>query len=78
MCWRGWAQQNNIAFTTYSGLVRAGPVRDLIRREIAMASGRLSAAVEIRSFRMIEEKLAPDDPESTPMMKLRRAIVGER
>jgi long-chain acyl-CoA synthetase len=74
----GWAQQNNIAFTTYSGLVRAEPVRDLIRREIAVASGRLSAAVEIRSFRMIEEKLAPDDPELTPMMKLRRAIVGEK
>ncbi|HVY13829.1 MAG TPA: long-chain fatty acid--CoA ligase [Rhodopila sp.] len=74
----GWAQQNNIAFTTYSALVRAEPVRDLIRREIAVASSRLSASVEIRSFRMIEEKLAPDDPELTPMMKLRRAIVGEK
>lgn len=74
----GWAQQNNVAFTTYSALVRAEPVRDLIRREIAQASTRLSASVEIRSFRMIEEKLAPEDPELTPMMKLRRAIVGEK
>jgi long-chain acyl-CoA synthetase len=74
----GWAQQNNIAFTTYSALVRAEPVRELIRREIEIASSRLSSAVEIRSFRMIEEKLAPDDPELTPMMKLRKAIVGEK
>jgi long-chain acyl-CoA synthetase len=58
--------------------VRAEPVRELIRREIEIASSRLSSAVEIRSFRMIEEKLAPDDPELTPMMKLRKAIVGEK
>jgi long-chain acyl-CoA synthetase len=74
----GWAQQNNVTFTTYSALVRAEPVRELIRREIEIASSRLSASVEIRSFRMIEEKLAPDDPELTPMMKLRRAFVGEK
>jgi len=74
----GWAQQNNVAFTTYSALVRAEPVRELIRREIEIASSRLSASVEIRSFRMIEEKLAPDDPELTPMMKLRRTFVGEK
>jgi long-chain acyl-CoA synthetase len=73
-----WAHQNNVTFTNFSTLVRAEPVRELIRREIATASDRLSRSVEIRSFRMIEEKLAPDDPELTPMMKLRRAIVGEK
>lgn len=74
----GWAQQNGVAFSTYSSLVRAAPVRDLIHREITRASARLSASVEIRSFRMIEQKLAPDDPDLTPMMKLKRAIVGEK
>ena len=74
----GWAQQNDVAFTTYSSLVRAAPVRDLIHREITQASARLSASVEIRSFRMIEQKLAPEDPELTPMMKLKRATIGEK
>jgi len=32
----------------------------------------------IRSFRLIEHRLEPEDPELTPMMKLRRRFVSEK
>ena len=33
---------------------------------------------QIRSFRLIEQKLEPEDPELTPTMKLRRAFVHQK
>ena len=35
-------------------------------------------AEPIKSFRVIDRKLEPEDPELTPMMKLRRRFVSEK
>lgn len=68
-----WAHANRVAFTSFASLARAEQVRALIGEEIE----RVSVA-DIRSFRLIEQRLEPDDPELTPMMKLRRGFVGEK
>ncbi|MEO8716282.1 MAG: long-chain fatty acid--CoA ligase, partial [Acetobacteraceae bacterium] len=73
-----WAQAHKVAFTGFSTLVRADGVRGLIEAEIARACARLPRKVDIRSFRLIEQKLEPEDPELTPVMKLRRGFVGEK
>jgi len=71
-----WAQNKRIAFTDFTGLVRSDAVRDLIGAEVARVNGMF--AEPIRSFRLIEQKLEPEDPELTPMMKLRRRFVSEK
>ncbi|MGA9868906.1 MAG: long-chain fatty acid--CoA ligase [Acetobacteraceae bacterium] len=73
-----WAQANSVAFTSFATLVRAEPVRALIGIEIERAAVRHGRPNAIRSFRLIERKLEPEDPELTPVMKLRRGFVGEK
>ena len=71
-----WAQNKRIAFAGFTGLVRSDAVRDLIGAEIARVNGMF--AEPIRAFRLIEQRLEPEDPELTPMMKLRRRFVSEK
>ena len=71
-----WAQNKRIAFSDFTGLVRSDAVRDLIGAEIARVNGMF--VEPIRSFRLIEHRLEPEDPELTPMMKLRRRFVSEK
>ena len=73
-----WAQANRVPFTGFATLVRADGVRALIGREIERALARCGRPGIIKSFRLIEHKLEPEDPELTPAMQLRRGVVGER
>ncbi len=72
-----WAHASKVPFTSFSTLARAEKVRALIGREIDQAASRLGQPGIVGAFRLIERKLEPDDPELTPMMKLRRGFVGE-
>ena len=71
-----WAHEKKIAFSGVGNLARTDAVRDLIDGEIRRINGRL--AEPIRTFRLIERVLEPEDPELTPMMKLRRQFVSEK
>jgi len=73
-----WAQDSNVAFTGFASLVGAPEVSDLIGRAVAAANATAPAGQQIASFRLIDRNLAPEDPELTPMMKLRRDVVVER
>jgi long-chain acyl-CoA synthetase len=73
-----WAHDRDVAFTSFSTLVRSESVRTLIGQEIERANAKLGHAVGVRDFRLIEQKLEPEDPELTPMMKLKRGVVGEK
>ena len=66
-----WAQSNNVAFTGFASLVAAEAVRALIGREVA----RLAGPGAIAAIRLIDRKLEPEDPELTPLMKLKRHVV---
>lgn len=71
-----WAQTKRIAFAGFAGLVRSDAVRGLMEAEIARVNGMF--VEPIRCFRLIEHRLEPEDPELTPMMKLRRRFVSEK
>jgi long-chain acyl-CoA synthetase len=74
----GWAQQNGVAFTGFQGLLRAPEALALLAQAVEAANARAPAARRIARFRLLDRALAPDDPELTPMMKLRRTVVLER
>lgn len=71
-----WAHAQKIVFAGAAELARAKAVRDLIAAEIDRLNKRL--AEPIRGFRLIERRLEPEDPELTPMLKLRRVVVREK
>lgn len=71
-----WAQSKRISFAGFAGLVRHDAVRGLIEAEIARVNGMFTEP--IRTFRLIERRLEPEDPELSPMMKLRRRFVSEK
>ena len=71
-----WARSNGVAFTSFGSLVRSEPLQTLLASEIERTNAQ--HPVGIRSFRLLEERLEPEDPELTPMMKLRRGFVGEK
>ncbi|MCX7378088.1 MAG: AMP-binding protein [Alphaproteobacteria bacterium] len=74
----GWAQQNGIAFTAFQGLLRAPEALALVAQAVEAANGRAPGNRRIARFRLLDRALGPDDPELTPMMKLRRAVVLQR
>jgi long-chain acyl-CoA synthetase len=73
-----WAQDNAVPFTSFTSLARADAVRRLIETEVGRINERFASVEQIRSFRLIEQKLEPEDPELTPTMKLRRAFVHQK
>ena len=73
-----WAQDNNVTFTGFTSLLAAPEVTRLIDQAVDQANARAPAGQRIARFRLIDRNLAPEDPELTPMMKLRRNVVLER
>jgi long-chain acyl-CoA synthetase len=73
-----WAQDNAVPFTSFASLVRTDAVRGLIEAELARVNARLGGTEPIRTFRLIDRKLAPEDAELTPTMTLRRSLVHEK
>jgi len=73
-----WAQQNGVAFTGFASLLRAPEVAALIGQAVEQANARAPGLRRIARFRLIDRALTPEDPELTPMMRLRRAMVVAR
>ena len=73
-----WGQDNNVAFTGFASLLAAPEVTALMSHAVDQANARAPATRRITRFRLIDRNLAPEDPELTPMMKLRRDVVLER
>ena len=73
-----WAQDHNVAFSNFSSLTRADPVRKLIQGELDRVNGKFARVEQLKHFRLIEHKLEPEDPELTPTMKLKRRFVHEK
>jgi len=73
-----WAQEGGVAFTGFASLLNAPEVAALIGEVVARANAAAPAGRRIAHFRLLDRNLAPEDPELTPMMKLRRGVVLER
>ncbi len=73
-----WAEDNRIAYTSYSELSQEPRVYDLIRREMQKVNAQLPAAARVRRFLNLHKEFDADDEELTRTRKLRRAFLEDR
>ena len=73
-----FAQDNNVPFSNYASLCRAGAVQQLIQGEIDTMNRDFARVEQVKAFRLIEQVLMPEDEELTPTMKLKRGFVSAK
>ncbi len=73
-----WAENNQIAYTTYTDLAQKPEVYALIRSHVEAANRELPAAARIRRFLLLHKELDADDAELTRTRKVRRKLVAQR
>jgi long-chain acyl-CoA synthetase len=73
-----FAQDHDVPFTNFASLTRAPAVVDLIGREVEQVNRKLARVETIKTFRLIERELDPEDEELTPTMKLKRKLVSQK
>ncbi|MGQ9637039.1 MAG: AMP-binding protein [Thermodesulfobacteriota bacterium] len=73
-----WAEDRNIAYTSYPELSQIPEVYELIKKEIIKMNRDLPPAARIRKFVNLYKEFDPDDDELTRTRKLRRAFVENR
>jgi len=73
-----FAQANAIPFSNYASLCRRPEVQALIQAEIDRVNALFARVEQVKSFRLIENKLTAEDEELTPTMKLKRALVNRK
>jgi long-chain acyl-CoA synthetase len=73
-----WAEDNHIAYTSYSELSQDPRVQQLVQSEIRQVNQRLPAAARIRRFLNLHKEFDADDEELTRTRKLRRSFLEER
>jgi long-chain acyl-CoA synthetase len=73
-----WAENNQLAYTTYTDLAQKPEVYELVRRQVEMANEDLPEAARIRRFLLLHKELDADDAELTRTRKVRRKFVAQR
>ena len=72
-----WAENNQIAYTTYTDLAQKPEVYDLIRQDIERTNEDLPPAAKIYRFLLLHKALDADDAELTRTRKVRRRYIAE-
>ena len=73
-----FAQDNDIPFSNYASLCRAPEVIALIQSEFDRVNAKFARVEQVKSFRLIEQRLTAEDEELTPTMKLKRNLVQKK
>ncbi len=73
-----WAENKQIAYTTYTDLAQKAAVYDLIRKHVEQANADLPPAARIRRFLLLHKELDADDAELTRTRKVRRTLIIQR
>ena len=73
-----WAEQEQIAYTTFRSLTEHKKVQELIQAEVTKGNDRLPQVAQIRRFHMLNKELDHDDGEVTATMKVRRSKIYEK
>lgn len=71
-----FAQDHDVPFTNFASLTRAQAVIELIEAEVRTVNEKFARVESIKTFRLIEQQLDPEDEELTPTMKLKRQFVN--
>ena len=73
-----WAENHQIAYTTYTDLAQKEKVYELVRKHVEQANADLPPAARIRRFLLLHKELDADDAELTRTRKVRRNLVAQR
>ena len=73
-----WAEDHNIAYTSYPELSQMPEVYELVKKEISKMNQDLPPVAKIMKFVNLYKEFDADDEELTRTRKLRRAFVEER
>ena len=73
-----WAENNRLAYTTYTDLASQDPVYGMIQEEVKKVNETLPEAARIRKFILLYKELDADDDELTRTRKVRRRFVDEK
>ena len=73
-----WAQNKNLAYTTFRSLTENPAVLELVEAEVDKSNQLLSEEKQVRDFRLLPRELDPDDDEITPTRKIKREVVARR
>ncbi|MEF3255451.1 MAG: AMP-binding protein, partial [Deferribacterales bacterium] len=73
-----WAEDNKIAYTTYTDLSSKKEVYDLIEKEVKKVNGQLIDKHKIKKFVLLYKELDADDGELTRTRKVRRGFIIEK
>ena len=71
-----FAQDHDVPFTNFASLTRSEDVIELIEKEVKGVNEKFARVESIKTFRLIEQQLDPEDEELTPTMKLKRQLVN--
>jgi long-chain acyl-CoA synthetase len=70
-----YAQDSDIPFSNYASLCRASEIQALIGSEVERVNRQFARVEQVKTFRLIEQRLTAEDEELTPTMKLKRKLV---
>ena len=73
-----WAEQRQLAYTTYTDLAQKPEVYALVRQQVERANADLPPAARIQRFLLLHKELDADDAELTRTRKVRRGYVAQR
>ena len=73
-----WAENNQLAYTTYTDLSQKPEVYALVRKHVERANADLPPAARIRRFLLLHKELDADDAELTRTRKVRRRLIARR
>ncbi|MFC0813004.1 AMP-dependent synthetase/ligase [Paracoccus panacisoli] len=73
-----WAEEQNLAYTTFRSLAENPKVAGLIDAEVKAHNGSLAQVAQIRRFHLLTKELDHDDDEVTATMKVRRASIYKK
>jgi long-chain acyl-CoA synthetase len=73
-----WAENNHIAYTTYTDLAQKPSTYELVRTHVELSNSDLPPAARIQRFLLLHKELDADDAELTRTRKVRRSFISER
>lgn len=73
-----WAENNRLAYTTYTDLASQEPIYSMIQEEVAKVNEGMPEAARIKKFVLLYKELDADDDELTRTRKVRRRFVDEK
>ncbi len=73
-----WAENNQLAYTTYTDLAQKPQVYKLISSHVQASNADLPPAARIQRFLLLHKELDADDAELTRTRKVRRKLIAQR